>query len=605
MEDNQELLTIKAQLQQEITAREQAEAALRQEVSAREGAEAALRQARDQFEAVLEAVPGGVSWVSSDMIYLGINRHLAWTFKSVPETFIGKPVGFLDNSPEFTQFVQQFFDSTNNSAHHEVHMDVLGADRIYLIMAQKYHNGDAAVFVGVDITERKQYEEQLLHDAFYDGLTGLPNRALFMDRLGRAVERMKRRSHYSFAVLFIDLDRFKVINDSLGHSAGDQLLQEVAQRLAACVRPSDTVARLGGDEFTILMDDIHDLSAATHLAERIQKELSVPFSLNEFPAVTAASIGIAMSASGYDRPEDLLRDADTALYRAKALGKARHEVFDTAMHAHAMTVLQVETELRRALETGQICLHYQPIISLGSDKLVSMEALARWQHPQRGLILPAEFIPVAEETGLIVLLDRWVLRQACLQMRAWQERFAHKPPLTISVNLSSKHFSHADMVDHIAATLRETGLDASSLNLEITESVIMENADSAAVTLTKLRAMGIHLSLDDFGTGYSSLSYLHRFPLNTLKIDRSFVNRIGPAGENSEIVRAIVTLAHNLGIDVVVEGVETTEQLVQVKSLKGTYGQGYLFSRPVDRAAAEALMEQGPQGMSLASVPAL
>ncbi|MBI2889312.1 MAG: EAL domain-containing protein [Nitrospirae bacterium] len=444
-----------------------------------------------------------------------------------------------------------------------------------------------------DITPRKQVEQQLVHDAFHDALTGMPNRALFLDRLSQSCKRLKRRRDYMFAVVFLDLDRFKVVNDSLGHMVGDQLLVAVARRLERCLRPGDTVARLGGDEFGILLDDIGDVKDATRVVERIQNQLAHPLRLKEQEVFTSASIGIALSAGGYERPEELLRDADTAMYRAKALGKARHEVFDKGMHEHAVAQLELETDLRRALEREELRLEYQPIVALPSGRLVGFEALARWRHPTRGSIPPAHFIPVAEETGLIVPIGRWVLREACRRMREWQSAAQARERLSISVNLSSKQFPRTNLGGEIKRILEETGLDPRCLKLEITESVIMENEESATRTLLELRDMDIDLCIDDFGTGYSSLSNLHRLPITTLKIDRSFVGRMGPTGENSEIVRAIVTLAHNLGMKVVAEGIETREQASLLARLECEYGQGYFVSKPLEQQGVEALLALG------------
>ena len=451
------------------------------------------------------------------------------------------------------------------------------------------------IFQVQDITDRQRAKEQLLHDAFHDGLTGLPNRALFMDHLKLAIERAKRHSDRPFAVFFLDLDRFKIINDSLGHMVGDQLLVGIARRLEGCLRPSDTVARLGGDEFTILIEEIPDASAATEVADRIRQELSQPFDLSGQEVFTTVSIGIAHSTLGYDQPEDMLRDADTAMYRAKALGTARHEIFDKAMHSNALSLLQMETDLRRAVEREEFFIHYQPIVALETGALKGFEALVRWQHPEQGLISPAKFIPIAEETGLIVQIGQWVLEEACRQMGQWQEQYPGARALQISVNLSSKQFVQPDLLGQIKKVLRETGLRPGSLKLEITESVVMENVDIATNMLKQIRALGIELSIDDFGTGYSSLSYLHRFPLNTLKIDRSFVTQMSKNNENTEIVRTIVVLAKNLGMDVIAEGVETKEQLAQLWALDCKYGQGYFFSKPVGWKAATKLVEENKQ----------
>jgi diguanylate cyclase (GGDEF)-like protein/PAS domain S-box-containing protein len=441
-----------------------------------------------------------------------------------------------------------------------------------------------------DITERKQAEEQLIHDAFHDALTGLPNRALFMDRLSQAVERVKRHRDCSFGVIFLDLDRFKVVNDSLGHMIGDQLLVEIGRRLEDCIRAGDTLARLGGDEFTILLDGVKDTADAVCMAERIQSQLRRPFHLSGHEILTSASIGIALSALGYEKPEDILRDTNIAMHRAKSSGKACHQVFDATMHSRAMELLRIETDLRRTAEREEYCVHYQPIICLETGQVTGFEALVRWQHPERGLVYPEEFIPVAEETGLIISLDRWVLREACRQISSWQKRFPGQASLSVSVNFSARQFSQPDLVEHIKQVLKETGLDAECLKLEITESVFMSDSESVLTMLRQMRDLGIELYLDDFGTGYSSLSYLHRFPLDVLKIDRSFISRIGPDGVNSEIARAIVTMAHSLGMKVVAEGVESEYQLNELRALSCEYGQGNLYSMPVEASTAEKLL---------------
>ena len=445
-----------------------------------------------------------------------------------------------------------------------------------------------------DITERKVVEERLLHDALHDGLTGLANRALFMDRLGHAVERARRHREFAFAVFFLDLDRFKLVNDSLGHLAGDRLLTEVGRRLKACLRAGDTVARLGGDEFTILLDDMKDASDAVRMAERAQAELARPFDLGGHEVFVSASVGIALSALDYTRPEDILRDANTAMHGAKSLGKGSYKVFDATMHERALALLGLETDLRRAGERGEYRLHYQPIYSLGENHLKGFEALVRWQHPARGLLYPGEFLALAEETGLVVQIDRWVLREACRQISVWQQRYPAETPLCVSVNLSARHFAVPNLVEYVGLVLEESGLDAGCLKLEITESVLMSDAESVAGTLRRLKELGVELQLDDFGTGYSSLGYLHRFPVDVLKIDRTFVSRIGPGGANSEIARAIVTMAHSLGLSVVAEGVETADQSAELKVMACEYGQGHLFSAAVDSACAEALISSAP-----------
>jgi diguanylate cyclase (GGDEF)-like protein/PAS domain S-box-containing protein len=440
-----------------------------------------------------------------------------------------------------------------------------------------------------DITAWKQAEEKLVYEALHDTLTGLPNRIFLMERLRQALQLAERNKDYLFAVLFIDLDRFKVINDSLGHMIGDQLLISISRRLSNCLRPSDTIARLGGDEFVILLADVKDRDSATRIADRLQEELLLPFNLEGHEVFSAASVGIAFSSVGYDRPEDLLRDADIAMYRAKAHGRARYAIFHPGMHSKAVALLQIETDLRRAIDRHELQLHYQPIVSLRTRQITGFEALIRWAHPQRGMIPPGEFVPVAEETGLITPMGWWVLQESCRQMQYWHEQFPNPQPLTVNVNLSSKQFSPY-LVEQISQILEETKLPPQYLKLEITESILMENAESAVATLSQLKKLGTLLAIDDFGTGYSSLNYLHRFPIDTLKVDRSFVSRVDVDGEQLAIARTIITLAWNLGMEVVAEGVETMKQLAQLRSLQCDYAQGFLFSSPLDVKSVEHLM---------------
>jgi diguanylate cyclase (GGDEF)-like protein/PAS domain S-box-containing protein len=446
------------------------------------------------------------------------------------------------------------------------------------------------IFQIQNITDRKAAEERLLHDAFHDALTGLPNRALMMDHLKLAIARNKRKSDLTFAVLYLDLDRFKVVNDSFGHMIGDQLLVGIARRLEGCVRPGDTVARVGGDEFTILLEDVTDVTEAVSVAERIQQELKLPFTLSGRDVFTTVSVGIAPGSNSYNQPDEILRDADTAMYRSKSLGKARHEMFDEEMQARTVNLLQMENDLRRAFERNEFYVNFQPIVELDDFRLCGFEALVRWQHPDRGLISPAEFIPIAEESGQILQIGEWVLREACHQLQRWQQKFPSDKPLYMTVNLSAKQFAQPDLVDRVREILTETTIDPAFLKLEITESVVMDNIDSAAEMLSQLRALGVRLSIDDFGTGYSSLTYLHQFPIDTLKIDRSFINRMDK--ENVEIVRTILMLAENLGMDAVAEGVETQEQMQLLRNLSCRSGQGYFFSKPISVAEAEVMISE-------------
>ncbi|MBW4577390.1 MAG: EAL domain-containing protein [Aphanothece sp. CMT-3BRIN-NPC111] len=485
------------------------------------------------------------------------------------------------------------------SEYRMLHKD--GTYRWMLSQGIALKNSDANVYrmagSQTDVTGRKVAEAQLLHDALHDALTGLSNRVLFMDRLAHAVEIAKRRQDYLFAVLFLDLDRFKVINDSLGHLKGDQLLITLAKRLLPCVRSGDTVARLGGDEFAILLDDIQEIQDAKDIAEKIKKQLALPFPLSDQEVFTSGSIGIALSTTGYDRPEDVLRDADIAMYTAKAQGKARYEVFHPSMHIKAVTRLQLENDLRRAIERQEFVIHYQPIVALSSGQITGFEALIRWHHPSGSVVTPDDFIPVAEETGLIVPIGYWVLREACRQLWIWQQSFNINPPLTMSVNISGKQFREADLLEQIQEIILDAGINPSTLKLEITESSIMEDTKATEAMLVQLRKLGVQIYIDDFGTGYSSLSYLHQFPLDALKIDRSFITRLCNGGESSELVQTMINLAHSLGIYVVAEGVETVQQRERLKEMdsQGGQGQGYYFSKPLDSVGVEALMAQQPQ----------
>jgi diguanylate cyclase (GGDEF)-like protein/PAS domain S-box-containing protein len=450
-----------------------------------------------------------------------------------------------------------------------------------------------AAEIFISALERKRMEHQLMHDSLHDALTGLPNRSLLLERLGRALKRARRERGAYCAVLAMDLDRFKFINEGMGHTQGDRLLVALSRRLEAYLPPGTTLARLGADEFCILAEDLRDPAQAETLAERALDALSLAFDLDGHEVYAAASIGIAIGGGGTDGPGELLREADTAMHRAKSAGKGRFEVFDASMHAKAVKIMTLENDLRKALERQEFRLHYQPIVSLEDRHLMGFEALIRWIHPKLGMVSPVDFIPLAEDTGLIVPIGRWVLWQSLRQLAEWQGLFADGKSLTMSVNLSGKQLRDADLVRQVQGILAESGVAPGSLKLEVTESAIMENPDQAAAILNGLRDMGVQLSLDDFGTGYSSLSYLHRFPFHDLKIDRSFVSKLEAGDKDSEIVKVINSLAKNLGMDVVAEGIETEAQWSLLRDLACRYGQGYLFSKPLEDGAARKLIEGG------------
>jgi diguanylate cyclase (GGDEF)-like protein len=445
-----------------------------------------------------------------------------------------------------------------------------------------------------EIIERQHVEEQLAHDALHDGLTGLANRILFMDRLGQAIAYTRLRKDYAFSVVFLDLDQFKVINDSLGHGMGDQLLVALSQRLLKCLRASDTVARLGGDEFVLILESTSNQQTVLATANRIQSELSIPFHLEGHEVYVTASIGVVPNLLGYDRAEDVLRDADIAMYRAKELGKARFEVFNADMRLQAMARLRLENELRHAIDEHEFQVSYQPIYSLENLQVIGFEALLRWNHPTRGPLKPHEFMAVMEEAGFILPVGKWILEEACSQLQRWHVLFPHLRHLTINVNISGRQLAQPLFAEQVQGVLADCGLNPGSLNLEITESMFMIDSSTTNGFFTRLSRLGVHFQIDDFGTGYSSLSYLQRFPVQTIKIDKSFIHKIGKDGKSQELIRAMISLARDLGMDTTAEGVESSLQLQELKKLGCVNAQGYLLSLPMDPAGVVALLGQDP-----------
>jgi diguanylate cyclase (GGDEF)-like protein/PAS domain S-box-containing protein len=451
----------------------------------------------------------------------------------------------------------------------------------------------SGIAVGYDVTSLKSAKEQLRILSYHDALTGLPNRAMVMETVRRLIQRNRRHPDQMFSVLYLDLDGFKIVNESLGHPVGDSLLAGVAQRLMECVRPDDTVARLGGDEFAVILPEVRSAADSIRVAKRIQDRIRTSFTLADRDVFTSTSIGIAVSSLAFTRPEDLLGAADTAMYRAKEQGKSRYQVFDPAMHTLAVERLQLETDLQWGIERREFRAQYQPIVELDGGKLCGFEALARWQHPTRGLLRAKDFITVAEETGLVIPIGWTMLRAACSQLKQWHDAYSGSDKLYVNVNLSCKQFMQPDMVEHVEIILQETGLPPDKLRLEIVESMLMQNAESTRTILLRLKQLGVQLLIDDFGTGYSSLSYLHRFPTSGLKIDRSFVKGIDGSWSNAELVKTIISICQGMSMDVVAEGVETSEQMTKLIALGCKYGQGYFFSTPMEAASAGEMIGQG------------
>ncbi len=570
---------------------------------------------------------GTVKLTDDDIFHVSDNQATAAFFGTTPAALQGRSARSLGVPEHYLRLWLEAYRATLHSGQ-PVRFDYLHKPKGWLRVTVDYigtEDGEPRFsYVADDITDRKKSEQavleahdllevrvrartaeleqakadllqtnrQLQHDAFHDVLTGLPNRALFIDRLGRSLERVKRRPEEGFAVLFLDLDHFKVVNDSLGHEAGDKLLVAVGRALAGCIREGDTFARLGGDEFTLLLEDC-DQARVPEVIARLQHALEVPVELQGRDLSVSASVGVVLANPGYTRPEAMLRDADTAMYCAKAEGPGHVRVFDETMRERADRRFDLASELARALERGEFRVYYQPIVDLAAGRPVGFEALVRWQHPERGLLLPGDFIAVAEETGLIIQLDSYVLRAACQQFGVWQKEFLQ--PLFLNVNVSSRQFVRQDLGTFVEHTLLEAGLPPSTLNLEITENVLVDRLESVDRTTAQLRALGVGLYLDDFGTGYSSLSYLQRFPADTLKIDRSFVGPLLDSAQSAELVKTMLLMARALGMGAVAEGIESLEVAAQLRALGCEYGQGYWFAEPLSAEAAAAFIAAGQE----------
>ena len=579
----------------------------------RKRVEEALRESEERYMLAIQGANDGLwDWnLATNRIYFSPRWKGMLGYS--PDAIEDKPDEWLKRiHPEDYQQVQVLLQAhlDDLSAHFESEHRLQRKDGSYLWVlvrgiAVRDETGKAYRMAGSlsDISIQKQTEERLLYDALHDSLTGLPNRTMFMDRLGHAINRFKRNSKHRFAVLFMDLDRFKVINDSLGHPFGDQLLKTVARTLTTCLRANDSAARLGGDEFAILLEDISNVSDAVLISERIQQTLQNPVEYNQHKVVISTSIGIVLSDTGYKIAEDILRDADIAMYHAKLLGKACYVVFNPSMRKRAVIRMELENDLRQVLANKEsrckeLKIAFQPIVALHNGRILGFEALLRWFHPERGVIMPNEFIPMAEETGLIHSLGLWVLREACRQVCIWHAQHEDETgnyPISVSVNISGKQLSQPDLVEQIEKILQADEVPPSCLNLEITESLLVESEPHLIASLEQLRNLGINLQVDDFGRGYSSFSYLQHLPVSTIKIDSLFIHRMDVNGNNSEIVRSIVGLARSLGMTVIAEGVETDRQFQKLKSLECEFGQGFYISKPVSGAEAGNLILQNRQ----------
>lgn len=569
----------------------------------RERTEQALRESEQRYSLAVSGANDGIwDWnlVNNDVYFSPRWKAiLGYSEREIADR-IEEWFDRIDNRdrPIFDDAINQHAEGETSHFECEYRLNARGDETRWVLsrgLAVRDERGQAMRIAGsmTDITRRKQTEARLLYEAMHDTLTGLPNRNLFIDRLDLALRRFRRDSNRLFGVLFFDLDRFKHVNDSLGHAVGDELLAQIAVRLDSCLRPGDTLARLGGDEFGIVLNDIDGPTDAIYVVERLQEALAEEVEIESHTVYTSASIGIAISSEAYRTSDEIVRDADIAMYRAKNSGHATYAVFDTSMHDQAMLQHRMETDLRRALERGEFDVFYQPIIDIRSERILGFEALLRWQHPSRGLIMPEEFIGLVEDTTLVVPIGWWVIERACQQLATWQKLFPLDPPLAMSVNVSGKLFFTDDLAKRLAALLEDCEIPRHSLRLEITERVVMDHEDLVLSALADLRELGIELHIDDFGTGYSSLSYLQRFRYDSLKIDRSFVSTMSEKVDSSAIVEAIIKLGSTLGMKVIAEGVETPEQLSRLRAMNCPEAQGFWFSRPLHHDAASDYLQIG------------
>ncbi len=585
--------TLEVKVKERTAALRESNEQLNDQIRVRQEAEERLRDSETRYRSIFENTGAATIIIDREMIITLANSEFENVSGFSKEEIEGRKswlefihMNDLEKVLRFTQAKKEGSGALSRTSECTL-VNKVGSQRNILVTFAPIPGTEESVVSLSDVSELKAAEQQIYFQAFHDTLTKLPNRSLFMDHLNMAIKRRKRLSGYRFAVIYLDIDRFKNVNDSLGHLVGDRLLVSFAQRLAECLRDIDTLARLGGDEFAILLEDIESADSAVGIAERILQSMGSPYTLDNSEVFTTASLGIVLNTEDYERAENLIRDADTAMYHAKEKGKSRYEIFDKTLHEKALLTLQLETDLRKGIEREEFELHYQPIVSVITGHLIGFEALIRWRHPDHGLVFPNVFIPIAEETGLIIPLGRWVLRAACVQMMDWQKTFKEAARFSMSVNISGKQFSNPELVRDVQEILRETRIPPGRLKLEITESVIMEDATVALHALHRLKELGIQIVIDDFGTGYSSLSYLQQLPIDTLKVDRSFVMPMRKEiTENRQIVEAIISLAHRLGINVIAEGVETVEQRAILSDMKCQLAQGYLFAKPMDLKAA-------------------